>query len=276
MASSNYYKLFVLALALVAIKPIPVSTQRVINLKFDVLNGHIEDLYDMMKVALLEAQPQPFRLGVEGHLVLAPQRQNKKSPSDPMIHLHLTGEYEDEATIFIAIDDISICGFANKSGDKFILQGHNNFFPDGEHVLSFGREYSDLIRGGVGRLHTVPLGRKSMLHGLHALSWHNPEVGDPDIVNKQAKLGVCRFAMMVSESLRLTPIHDSFASLFDLETFASHDDCELVQSWGEVSKELLKWKAFNSWDAGNKKLRKININDATTALQKVDVILRKF
>lgn len=230
----------------------------------------------MLKVALLEAQLQPYWLGLEGHLVLAPQRRNKKSPSDPMIHVQLTGEHEDEATIFLTVDDLSICGFANKSGDKFILKGLNNFFPDGEHVLSFGGDYSDLIRGGVRRLHTVPLGRRSMLHGLHALSWHNPEVGDQHIVNQQAKLGVCRFQMMVSESLKLTPIRDSFAPFFDLENFASHEDCKLVDSWSDISKELLKFKAFHSWDAGNKKLLEMGIYDAATALQKADVVLREF
>jgi hypothetical protein len=69
-------------------------------------------------VSLLENQPPHDRLDVEGHLVLAPQRQNKWSPSDHLIHLHLTGEHNDETTIYIAVDDLYLCGFANKSGES--------------------------------------------------------------------------------------------------------------------------------------------------------------
>lgn len=168
------------------------------------------------------------------------------------------------------MDDLYLCGFANKSGHKFILKEYS-FFPD-EHVLDFGRDYSQLHDGGVGELHNVPLGRRSMLHGVHALSWHNPEMGDPTIVWAQARLGVCRFALMVmvSESLRLIPIRETFAPVFDSESFATHEDCKLVHVWGEASKQLLRWNDGKPFDANNR-LQRAHINDATTALKKVDI-----
>jgi hypothetical protein len=166
-----------------------------------------------------------------------------------------------------------LTGIVNPAGHKFILKEYS-FFPD-EHVLNFGRDYSQLHDGGVGELHNVPLGRRSMLHGVHALSWHNPEMGDPTIVWAQARLGVCRFALMVSESLRLIPIRETFAPVFDSESFATHEDCELVHIWGEASKQLLRWNDGKPFDVNNR-LQRAHINDATTAPKKVDIILRKY
>lgn len=53
-----------------------------------------------------------------------------------------------------------------------------------------------------------------------------PVVGDLDIVNNQAKLGVCRFAVMAGESIRITPICEYFTPLFDLDTYLSLEDCK--------------------------------------------------
>ncbi|TVU04495.1 hypothetical protein EJB05_47606 [Eragrostis curvula] len=238
-----------LSLVLIIISVVPVALGRETNIQFSATSEDHQQLYDVVKAVLSDYKPimevlpenEPG-MDVKTHLVLRPQRSKLKSaPKDP-IHLKLKGLYNDETTLYIAPDNLYVYGFMNKSGTWHMM-------------------------------HTVPLGRQSMLHAIHIGSWYNPHIGDPVIHKKQVQLFMSRMTMMISESLRFHVIRESFANAWDGESFATKEDCLILHQWGALSRFLMDLHFKGEWP--DKKVKDVtNIKSKEEARKKVDVLVR--
>ncbi|KAF8647665.1 hypothetical protein HU200_065302 [Digitaria exilis] len=88
------------------------------------------------------------------------------------------------ASLAMMLDDVSISGFANRTGHWHAFQGHEHHLP-GSTPLPFGNSYRDLI-GGLPNLPNLPLGWHAMLHATSAISGYGPATGDDVAAVKRA------------------------------------------------------------------------------------------
>nr|CAB3480609.1 unnamed protein product [Digitaria exilis] len=80
------------------------------------------------------------------------------------------------ASLAMMLDDVSISGFANRTGHWHAFQGHEHHLP-GSTPLPFGNSYRDLI-GGLPNLPNLPLGEAQRLQPIWDLLAEGWESGE--------------------------------------------------------------------------------------------------
>ena len=190
------------------------------------------------------------------HPVLAKQRADEQ----PARWIHVTlqaveGEETSWTTLFMRDDNLYVLGFMNQQGDSFQLLDDNRnastnmVLPitngrDPKH-LKWGVSYRSMLGAksndhAVHKLEAAHLGRDFAKNAVRVLSSHpNPVAG----IDLRPRVALAGLIVMVCESARMNPPHDSFSRGWSTGTgFAKQLMTENVWEHGKMSSKLMAWK----------------------------------
>ncbi|XP_066336727.1 uncharacterized protein [Miscanthus floridulus] len=190
------------------------------------------------------------------HPVLAKQRADEQ----PARWIHVTlqaveGEETSWITLFMRDDNVYVLGFMNQQGDSFqLLDDNRNAATNILLPITNGRD-PELSRWGVSymsmlgaksndhavhKLEAAHLGRDFAKNAVRVLSSHPNPVAGIDLSPRVALAGLI---VMVCESARMNPPHDSFSRGWSTGTgFAKQLMTENVWEHGKMSSKLMAWK----------------------------------
>ncbi|RCV37180.1 hypothetical protein SETIT_8G042300v2 [Setaria italica] len=192
------------------------------------------------------------------HQVLAKQRAEQ-----PARWLHIKLEVVEDkktlsTTLLIRDDDLYVHGFMNQEGVCYELletkDSTVNMIPEDEynpHPLYWGLTYNTILNVQDGseataKLVTEGLGMSFAIEAVRRLSSST----HPDVEvdgEKSARVALAGLIVMVCESARMNPLRDAIAGGWSNGTgFTEQLMDRYVRKYGEMSRNLQKWKSSNS------------------------------
>ncbi|CAN6247855.1 unnamed protein product [Urochloa humidicola] len=156
------------------------------------------------------------------------------------------GKGNDMTKLAMMKHDLSLAGFANRTGHWHVFPGNEHLFP-GSTTLPFGNSYRDLI-GGLANLPNLPLGRPAMLQATGGLSNYTPANDNGTI--EALKRGLAMMTVATSEAQRLQPIRDALADEgWDSgEARVTAEHLPYIEHWDTICYEILRAEKNGVWD----------------------------
>ncbi|KAJ1269829.1 hypothetical protein BS78_06G008000 [Paspalum vaginatum] len=128
-----------------------------------------------------------------------------------LIHMTIKGGGDDEATLAINRDEVTLAGFANRSGHWFAFPGNEHLLPTPCTTLPFGNSYEDLI-GGLHNLPGVPIGKEPSLQANQVIT---------------------------TEAIRLKPIGEAVSKGWEGEVRVAVEHLPYIEHWDTMSYEII-------------------------------------
>ncbi|OEL37911.1 hypothetical protein BAE44_0001070 [Dichanthelium oligosanthes] len=266
------------ALSFAALRGQAVSFDHV---HFNLLTESYEQFYGRLEEVLQRPSHPPYNpTNIYRRYVLGPRRSTFNSRPLAWILVHLTAGTEpaDRATLALANDDLYMLGFANGTGQWYIVEEFSGL-PN-NITLPFAENYYSIIDGGHENLWKVPLGKQSAIVATRIL-------GSCDLARtpiENLKDAFVRSLVMYSEGVRFTPIREVFSggSRWEQRTSISKEQARFVVNWGKMSTLLVAWhrSGQRTWGASPfnfiaRSVREsIGVHNAAEALDKVGFLVR--
>ncbi|KAF8647661.1 hypothetical protein HU200_065298 [Digitaria exilis] len=203
-------------------------------------------------IMLLERRPSPPATTSSSSNVL---KNNK-----PFTVIQLKGSGHETASLAVMLHDVSLAGFANRSGHWHAFPGHEHLLP-GATPLPFGNSYRDLI-GGLANLPNLPLGGPPMVQASSAISGYSPAIADDDEV-ASVKRGLATLTVMTCEAQRLQLIRDLLLNKGRWESGEARVAVEhlpYIEHWDTICYEIVRAKKNGVWDGPFTQLLKEHAN----------------
>ncbi|TVT97653.1 hypothetical protein EJB05_57103, partial [Eragrostis curvula] len=161
---------------------------------------------------------------------LVHQRQPKPFTERQLFTLDFHGNAsDDDATLALTRYDVSLAGFANRTGHWYAFPGYQHRIPVTSTLLPFGNSYQDLI-GGLENVPSLLLDHAAWQHAVHVLS---AATGNGDDV-EELKRALATLKVTTSETTRLKPIRKAvFAGL----TIAA-EHLPYIEHWYTICSEI--------------------------------------
>ncbi|KAF8749611.1 hypothetical protein HU200_012629 [Digitaria exilis] len=203
-------------------------------------------------IMLLERRPSPTAATATSSNVLKDK---------PFTVIQLEGNGQEMAGLAVMLHDVSLAGFANRSGHWHAFPGHEHLLP-GSTPLPFGNSYRDLI-GGLANLPNLPLGGPPMVQASSAISGYSPAtvIDDNDVV--AVKRALATLTVMTCEAQRLQPIRDLLLNKGRWESGEARVAVEhlpYIEHWDTICYEIVRAKKNGVWDGPFTELLKEHAN----------------
>ncbi|CAN6247854.1 unnamed protein product [Urochloa humidicola] len=196
-------------------------------------------------LAVLAAAASSLVMLLEHRRTPLPTSSNADEP--PFIVVDLRGNAGDTARLALMSHDLSLAGFANRTGHWHLFPGHEHLFP-GSTTLPFGNSYRDLI-GGLANLPNLPFGQPAMLQATGALSDYTTAIADDNGAMETLKRGLATMTVAASETQRLQPIWDALAEGWDSgEVRVPAEHLPYIEHWDTICYEILRAERNGVWD----------------------------
>jgi hypothetical protein len=162
------------------------------------------------------------------------------------IRLQVVNEQGTSSTTLVLRDDnVDVIGFRNNKGDWYELGNRRMLPPEyRSKLLDWGNSYKSILPArnaeeAMDRLTSVNLG-KSFAEDAVRVLWRFPDVAHSD----SPSLAVVGLMFIVSESVKLNPVHDAIADGWKDTSARLTKQLMTVHVWRyvEMSRRLRHWK----------------------------------
>lgn len=143
---------------------------------------------------------------------MAVQRQQPREFAERelmVLDFHGTDPAADKATLALTRYDVSLAGFANRTGHWYAFPGYEDQIPVASTLLPFGNSYRDLI-GGLANVPSLPLDHPDWQHAVNVLSSHDPATAD-NVGIEKLKRALATLTVTTCEGTRLKPVSESMS-----------------------------------------------------------------
>ncbi|WVZ83257.1 hypothetical protein U9M48_030423, partial [Paspalum notatum var. saurae] len=188
-----------------------------------------------------------------------------------LIHMTIHGGGDEEATLAINRDEVTLAGFTNRSHHWFAFPRNEHLLPTPCTTLPFGNSYEDLI-GGLHNLPGLPIGKEPSLQANKVLSIHNPVTAGDHVPLKRA---LATLKVITTDAIRLKPIREAVSKGWEGETRVAVEHLPYIEHWDTMSYEIILANRTGRWLGPFTELLKksAGIHSLEEALAVVDMLV---